>query len=136
VDYLEQLPQIPTLVVEDVNVVRVQIRELLRSVGFRNIYEAKTGAEAAQLINENDIQVILCDCHLDGLDGLSLLQYMKEQQRLSGAVFIMVSADNTKKTILLSIQAGVDDYIVKPLKADQIRSKVLGHMRKKGVFSK
>ncbi len=122
------------LVIDDVNAVREQIKELLRAVGFERISVAANGLEATHFLENTSVQVILADMHMSPMDGLSLLHFVRTHPKYNKVIFIMVSADGTRERIIESIQSGVDDYLLKPLTADQVQKKLFAHIAKRKVL--
>ncbi len=126
--------EVGILVVDDVNAVRVQVRELLKTFGFKRILIAANGAEAIQMLNSEQIQLVMADWSMLPTDGMELLKYIRSHPQHQDTSFVMVTAESIRERVIEAIQAGVDDYIVKPLTAEQIQSKVYGVLLKKKVI--
>jgi two-component system chemotaxis response regulator CheY len=127
--------EVSILVVDDVNTMRMQIKELLKSFGFKNITVASNGEEAKQFLEVNSYQIILCDWHMSPTDGMELLKYVRLNRDWKELCFVMVTAEGTKECVVGAIKAGVDDYVVKPLTRSQIESKVYGVLLRKKILS-
>ncbi len=120
-----QFDEVGILVVDDVNAMRIQIRDMLRESGFRNIYLAASVPEAMQILAEGDkVQLILCDWHMEPTKGVDLLKYVRSSEVLRGIAFVMVTVENAKENVIKAIQTGVDDYLLKPLTVELIQEKV------------
>lgn len=126
---------VSVLVIDDVNTMRIQIRELLRGLGFRKILVASNGEEAKQLFKKVPIHLVLSDWHMEPGNGLALLEFIRKDPELQNIAFIMVTAENTKERVMQAIQAGVDDYLMKPLTVQQVQTKVYGVLLRKQVLS-
>jgi two-component system chemotaxis response regulator CheY len=126
--------EVGILVVDDVNAMRVQIRELLKTVGFGRIQVASNGLEAKQILEMDSFQLILADWQMEPTDGLELLKYVRAHPEFKHIAFMMVTAESTKEGVVQAIQAGVDDYLIKPLTADQMQLKVYGLLTRKKVI--
>jgi two-component system chemotaxis response regulator CheY len=120
------------LVVDDVNTMRIQIKELLTSFGFKKVSFAANGEEAKKFIDTQECNLIMCDLHMEPTNGLDVLRYVRGKNLK--VPFIMVTADSTVEAVKSSIKEGVDDYLVKPLTPKQIEIKVYGVLLKKGVL--
>ncbi len=126
---------ISILVVDDVNTMRVQIKELLVSFGFRKVTFASNGEEAKKILDAQACHLVLCDLHMEPTNGLDVLRFVRSSSNGKSMLpFIMVTADSTIESVKSSIKEGVDDYLVKPLTAKQIEIKVYGVLLKKGVL--
>src|SRR6185437_2163505 len=119
------------LVVDDVNTMRTQIRDLLRGFGFQNVTLVANGEEAKVALNAGPIHLILCDWHMEPTDGMALLKYVRTQPTIKNIAFLMVTAESTKELVMEAIKGGVDDYLVKPLTRAQIETKVYTVLLKK-----
>ncbi len=123
--------EVSILIVDDVNTIRVQVKELLKSFGFRKISVAQSGIEAQMALQTETFHLILCDWHMSPMDGIELLKFVRTDPKLIKIAFIMVTAESTKEKVVEAIQSGVDDYLVKPLTPLQIQNKVYGALLRK-----
>lgn len=122
------------LVVDDVNAMRVQIRDLLKGFGFRKIHLAANGEEAKLQLNTESIQLVMADWRMEPVDGLALLRHVRGDEKLKGLAFILVTAETARERVIEAVQAGVDNYLVKPLTPVEIQNKVYGTLLKKQVL--
>ena len=121
------------IVVDDVNAMRVQIRDLLRRFGFANIKIAAGVEEAKSLMEMEQFHLVLSDWHMTPTTGLDLLQYLRSHPEYKNVPFILVTAECTKDKVIEAVKAGVDDFIVKPITPLQIQTKVINLLVKKQV---
>ncbi|MCC7441033.1 MAG: response regulator [Bdellovibrionales bacterium] len=128
------LTDVNVLVVDDVNTMRVQVRDILKQFGFQKVTLAASAEEAQACLKEQPYQVVLCDWHMVPTTGLDLLKFIRGNDSLKALVFLMVTAESTKELVVQAIQCGVDDYLVKPFTLAQVQSKVYGALLKKGVL--
>lgn len=126
-----QKDEVSILVVDDVNTVRLQIRELLKSFGFKNITLAESGIEAKVLLDLTPFHLVVADWHMSPMNGLELLKYIRSQPKYQKLAFVMVTAENTKESVISAIQSGVDDYLMKPLTPMAVQNKIYGALLKK-----
>lgn len=129
-----QLEDVGLLVIDDVQAMRVRIKELCRSIGIKRIYSAYHGEEAKAILDKELIHVVLSDWHMEPMDGISLLKHMRAHPMHQNIAFIMVSAENTREQVLEAVKSGVDDYIMKPMTAAQVQAKVVAVLKKKQVM--
>jgi len=105
------------LVVDD----EVGARESLRMI-LKNDYEvllAKNAEEAFLRIKEHAPDVILLDIILPDLDGLKVLEMIKQND--PDAIVIMITATKTVKTAVEAMKLGAYDYVTKPFEIDELR---------------
>ena len=122
------------LVVDDVNSMRVQVREILKSLGFSRIW-VSAGVEDAKLKLEVDpVHLVVADWHMPGASGLELLHYVRANPNLEQVAFVFLTGESTREAVVNAIRAGVDDFIIKPATMTQIQSKVFNVLIKKGYL--
>ena len=105
------------LIVDD----EVGARESLRMI-LKNEYEvflAKNAEEAFLRIKEHAPDVILLDIILPDLDGLKVLEIVKQND--PDAIVIMITATKTVKTAVEAMKLGAYDYVTKPFEVDELR---------------
>jgi two-component system NtrC family response regulator len=116
------------LVVED----EVKMRRILE-VNLRDRYNvllASNGEEALNIVKGNDVNLILTDMKMPGKDGLSLLHDVKEFA--PDIPVILITAYGTVESAIKAMKEGAYDYILKPLKMDEIEmviDKALAHIK-------
>ena len=106
------------LVVEDEEDIRLLLRAVLESEGYR-VVEATTGKEAVDTAAELVPRLILMDISLPLLDGLSATRQIKAQETLRDVPIIAVSAYHTARR--RAVRAGCDDLIGKPVDIEELK---------------
>lgn len=120
------------LLVDDVAFTREHTRLFLEKQGFCHIDEADDGHTAIVKIKGKSIfygktlpyDLVLCDLNMPMISGLDVLKLIKKETRFSRIPFIMVTGDKDKKNLVDSIEAGVSDYITKPIKEPDLLMKI------------
>jgi two-component system response regulator AtoC len=105
------------LIVDDETSVRHMLRLVLEGAGY-GVFEAGSGKDALQLLQDAYFEIILSDIRMPELDGLGLLQQIK-QLGIDGMV-IMMSAYGSIDTAVECLKHGAYDYISKPFKPDEV----------------
>ncbi len=107
------------------------IAELLRLSLQRSGYEvvcAYDGIEAANLIEKEPFDLILLDIMLPGIDGFSLMEYIRTIQ----IPVIFLTAKNAVSDRVKGLRMGAEDYIVKPFDILELQARVEGVLRRHG----
>lgn len=112
---------IRVLIADDDQSMRELIVRSLNACGVTETVEAADGAEALAKIDE-DIDLIILDWHMPVVDGLNVVKSIRKEG-LEIPV-LMVTAETEKSLVVEAIQAGVDDYLVKPFSQDAFRTKI------------
>ncbi len=129
------LEDVHVLVVEDVRSTRLQLTELAKAVGFKNVTDLENGKLAMRHLESLPCHLVLCDWHMFPVSGIELLSWVRLNPKIKSIVFIMISAEKTKDYVVQAIQAGVNDYMIKPVSKEQLQSKVIGALTKEKVIS-
>lgn len=110
------------MVVDDSGLSRGIICKLLKQQGFTDIIISKNGQEALDTLPGSGVDLILLDWHMPVMDGLETLKKIRSIPAVSKLPIIMVTSESHSKSIKQAIDAGVDQYLVKPFDG-----KMLGH---------
>lgn len=122
------------LVVDDFSTMRRIVRNLLKELGFINVDEAEDGAVALRKLQDGNYDFVVSDWNMPNMDGLTMLQTVRADERLSKIPVLMVTAEAKKENIIAAAQAGASGYIVKPFTAavlDEKLNKIFQNMESK-----
>ena len=117
-------PKMKFLVVDDFSTMRRIVRNLLKELGFTNVDEAEDGAVALQKLNAEQFDFVVTDWNMPNMDGLTLLQTIRQTPSLKHLPVLMVTAEAKKENIIAAAQAGANGYIVKPFTAATMAEKL------------
>ena len=130
----EQLPDIDEndefqkniniLIVEDNNINRKILKELLKHNGYINIYEADNGLSALQLSNMN-FDIVFMDLHMPIMDGLQATTIIREKDK--NIPIYAITADVSVEIKKQCKQIGFTDFLTKPFEIDKIL-KIIKHI--------
>lgn len=116
--------KVHTLVVDDVTSARRVVTKILSELGFRNLVEAKSGKEAIEKLSRESFQLVISDQDMPEMNGLELVRNMRANTTLKDIPVIMVTSASAKDSVVEAIQAGVSDYVVKPVSVDTLLNKI------------
>ena len=122
-------PEMDVLVVDDAPTMRRIVRGLLRELGLKNVREAEDGKMALQALKNRKADLIVCDWNMPEMTGIELLREIRDDNSLKEVPMLMVTAEAKKESIVMAMEAGVNNYIVKPFNA-QILNEKLGKIFK------
>jgi len=108
------------LIVDDDAINRMLIKAMLtrNSDIVNKIIEAKNGAEALEVVDKEDINLVLLDVIMPVLDGKGFLKEFRSQKSNSSTPVIVLTTDDSKKSEMLNY--GADDILIKPIKEDEL----------------
>lgn len=102
------------LVVDDFSTMRRIVKNALKALNYTNTEEAEDGVSALEKLRSDRFDLIVCDWNMPGMTGIDLLRAVRADARLRATPFLMVTAEAKRENIVEAIQAGVNNYIVKP----------------------
>ncbi len=117
------------LIVDDFVMIRSLLKTSLSNLGFKNIDEAKDGVEAynkiaTAFVNQNPYEIVFLDWNMPNMTGLEVIQKCRAQTELNDLHFIMISAEQEEKKMKQALDAGANDFIVKPFSPQVLVKKI------------
>lgn len=112
------------LIVDDFSIARRIVRNLLVELGFSLMDEAEDGEQAWSKLQTTHYDLIISDWNMPHMDGIELLQRVRETPSLQSTLFLLISAEAKRQQVLQATQAGVDGYLVKPFSATVLHDKI------------
>ncbi len=125
----EQTPSGRVLLVDD----NLDMREYVQRLLARNytVIPARDGQEALELARANPPDLVLTDVMMPRMDGFQLLKALREDPRTQLLPVIMLSARAGEESRVEGLEAGADDYLVKPFTARELMARVGAHLSMK-----
>ncbi|MHB8413648.1 MAG: response regulator transcription factor [Candidatus Acidiferrales bacterium] len=114
------------LVVDDEPQIRRVMRTTLSAHGY-SIVEARDGQEALEKLRNDRPDLVLLDMNMPIMDGL---EACREIRRDSNVSIIMLTVRNTEKDKVRALDAGADDYVVKPFGIQELLARVRAVLRR------
>ncbi len=110
------------LVVDDSRVIRKVARQILEDLRFE-IFEAVDGQEALDHCRSQMPDAILLDWNMPVMNGIDFLRHLRKEKGGSEPVVVFCTTENDIKHITEAIQAGANEYIMKPFDREIIETK-------------
>ena len=111
------------LAVDDREENLILIQRQLKKNGHQ-VITASNGKDALKLLSDTEIDVVLLDLLMPDMDGMQVLQKIKEDTRLRATSVIMISGQQDIAEIINCIEAGADDYLFKPFNSVLLRARI------------
>jgi two-component system cell cycle response regulator len=121
------MDNLAVLVVDDDDLTRRVMEHAVRDLGYA-CSSARDGTEALSCIAHDNFDVVLSDWKMPRLDGLGLCRALRAQER-DYTYFVFVTGQAEKRDVLEGMQAGADDYLVKPIDIDALEVRLLAARR-------
>ena len=113
------------LVVDDSRAVRMLLVRTLKQLGYE-VQEAANGREALEVIEAGNsgVKLVLADWNMPEINGLELLKRLRQNPALSSLAVVMVTTETEIDHIAEALQAGANEYVMKPFTHDILVEKL------------
>ncbi len=117
------------LVVDDEPAIREMVGVALETADFA-VLEADTGQRAHELIVDERPDLLLLDWMLPAISGIQLARRLKRDEATSELPIIMLTARSEEDNRVQGLEAGADDYVVKPFSTRELISRIKAVLRR------
>ena len=107
------------LIVDDIEINRIIAREFLIKLGHET-FEASSAMDAIEIIKAKPLDIVLMDCQMPVMDGFQATAYIRRLPSAQDLRIIALTASAMEEDIKKCFNAGMDDFLSKPLKLDQL----------------
>jgi DNA-binding response OmpR family regulator len=94
--------------------------------GYR-LFEAYDGAQALEIVKNNDIHLVLLDVMMPNMDGITATAKIR---KLSNVPILLLTAKSETEDKVLGLNVGADDYVTKPFVPVEVLARVRSHLRR------
>lgn len=116
------------LIADDEEAIRIGIKEFAEFSGYQ-VREAKDGAEAVAICEQEEIDLIIMDIMMPKIDGFTAYKEIKKKKDIP---VLMLSARGEEYDKLYGFELGIDDYVVKPFSLKELMARVKVVIRRHG----
>jgi len=114
------------LVIDDEEIIREALEALLVVEGY-NVITAATGGQGLEVLGDRKVDVVLLDLMLPGRGGIDVC---KEIRGESGVPIVMLTAKGDTVDVVVGLESGADDYVVKPFKPKELVARIRARVRR------
>ncbi|TQV71056.1 response regulator [Aliikangiella marina] len=112
------------LVADDEGTMRQMLQAILEEVGFTDITATKEGDSTLKKLLDEHYDLIVCDWDMPGATGNEILKQVRKSELNKDITFFMCTGNSSAEAVKEAIQAGVSNYIVKPINTDTMIEKL------------
>ncbi len=112
--------------VDKEKLIKRPLKEALASQGY-NVFKVFNGTEALKSSVSLHPDIIILDLNLPDQDGLEIIKEIRKRNKIP---IIVLSARDTEKDMVQALDAGADDYVVKPFKTGELLARLRAVMRR------
>ncbi len=122
------------LIIDDSKAIRTQVTQTLVDGSlFGEILQAADGIEGFKLLVNHDVDIILCDIEMPGIDGLKFLAMLQSRDDLKDMPVIMLTSHKDISTKVRGLESGASDYITKPFEPTELVARLRVHLQIKSL---
>jgi two-component system chemotaxis response regulator CheY len=114
------------LIIDDMKLVRMRLRQLCEKLGFVTITEAVNGKEAWESLRamKSAPDIILTDYNMPDMNGMEFLNLTRKEDAYAKTPVVFITSESDKSLILNAVMLGATDYVIKPFQDDQLGKKI------------
>jgi two-component system chemotaxis response regulator CheY len=130
------LESVTALILDDNAHMRGLLRVILLNFGMRRIDEAGDCNEAIGLVAGGEIDIAFVDFKLGGLDGIDFCRHIRRSPTSPNPFLplVMVTAYSERSRVIDAVNAGVDEFLVKPIRAVDVANRVNAVIERRRPF--
>lgn len=130
------LETLKVLIVEDNLHMRALLRSLLGTAGFREIHEAQDGSAALEVLTGRKFDFILCDLTMKPMNGLAFTREVRRSNESANPFvpIIMISGYTEQHRVETARDAGVTEFLAKPVTAQSLYARIAEIMERPRAF--
>jgi len=124
----------PILVVDDEEQDRLIVTSVLRDMGFQ-VIECSDAVSAKELLDSGDeaFSMVMMDLYMPGMDGTELLRSIRQSLSTQSLPVVVLTSSGNPRDELELLEAGADDFLLKPVVAERLQARVRAVLRRSGV---
>ncbi len=117
------------LTIDDEEHILELLKYILEKNGY-NVLQAGTGEEGLKILENNQVDMILLDLMLPGIDGLEVLSKIRSLKQYIKIPVIILTAKSEEIDTVLGLEMGADDYIGKPFGSHELTARIKAVIRR------
>ena len=122
------------LIIEDTESIRKDVSEIIKNLpNIKRILEAGNGIDGFRMLLENQVDLILCDLVMPGMDGFKFLSLKESRSDLSDIPVIILTSQTETKDKIKGLEHGASDYVTKPFDEGELTARVRVQLKIKNL---
>ena len=113
------------LVIDDSRTMRMLLKRILAEIGVTDVTEAEHGLDAFdKLRGQGPFDVALVDWNMPEMSGYDLVRMVRTKREYDAMRIMMVTTESEMEQMVKALEAGADEYVMKPFTPDVIKDKL------------
>lgn len=117
------------LIVDDEGQILDSLQEMLSLEGYQ-VLTASNAFQALELLEKHHLDLIISDVNMPKMNGYEFYRRVKDQPRLQAIPFVFLSALCDTKDVIAGKELGADDYLSKPIGAEELLATIKGKLKR------
>jgi two-component system, chemotaxis family, chemotaxis protein CheY len=127
--------RVKALVVDDSLFVRRVTKTILRSFGLTDVTEARSGAEALDLLRDAQMDLVICDLEMAPVGGIEFVRRMRRESAQNAFVPVIVMTAHTEATSIYAARdAGATEFLAKPVSPRSLADRIVSVVERPRPF--
>ena len=119
----------PKILIAEDDPISRSLLELHLEMGGYSYLSAKNGREALELFQREQFSIVITDWLMPEMDGTALCRAIRSQPADSYTFIIILTSQSSQEALVEGLEAGADDYIIKPINPAELRVRLSGARR-------
>jgi hypothetical protein len=120
------------IIIDDDDTIRMSLKDILTEKGFSDIIEADTGESGLELIDNNNVDCVLLDLHMPGIDGFEVCKRLRANEKTKNIPIILLTARfKDSESIVKGFEAGANDFLTKPYNIVELLARIKSALKSK-----
>ena len=111
------------LVIDDSKPIRMILTKILTEIGFE-VEQASNGFEAMDVLKKEKVDIALVDWNMPEMNGYEFVKAVRKDNTCKKMLLMMVTTETAITQVAAALEAGVDEYVMKPFTKDMIVEKL------------
>ncbi len=124
----EDTKKMKILVVEDDPIARKLLEKLITRAGHECL-QVENGKQAWELFRQDQCRIVISDWIMPEMDGLELCHRIRHMKAPNYTYLVLLTGKESKENTIKGFEAGIDDYIVKPVNAEEVIARLRAAQR-------
>lgn len=123
---MSRIDQLSVMIVDDNQHMRSLVRAIMEAIGIRNVIEARDGEHALDKMRNNEVHLVITDWNMEPMDGIDFTRYLRSSPDSPDPFIpvIMLTGHTERAKVELARDAGVDEFIAKPVTAKALLARI------------
>jgi len=124
----------PVLVVDDEDGIRELVAFALRRAGFA-VIEASSGQAALDIVKTSPVAMVVLDMGMPEVSGTYVVQALRANPETATLPVLLMTGSGDEMSVIEGLAAGADDFLLKPIRLDELVARINAHLRKDVAWS-